>query len=95
MITLTGTLNCKTPQDADIVARHLPDHIRLSRAEPGCLWFKVDQSADLMIWMLDEGFTDPAAFAAHQARTRASVWWDATQHIGRDFVMGEKSDPAT
>lgn len=95
MITLTGTLICTTLQDVDIVARHLPDHIRLSRAEPGCLWFKVDQSADPLIWTLDEGFVDAAAFAAHQARTRASAWWQATGHIARDFVMGERPDPYT
>lgn len=94
MITLTGTLICTTPQDVAIVAQYLPDHITLSRAEPGCLWFRVDQSADPLIWTLDEGFVDAAAFAAHQARTRASVWGRVTGLIKRDFQLGEKPDPA-
>lgn len=95
MITLTGTLICLTAQDSAIVARFLPGHIELSRAEHGCLWFRVDQSDDPLIWTLDEGFADAAAFAAHQARTRASVWWDATQHIGRDFRLNDRAATAT
>ena len=95
MITLTGNLICTVPQDADIVAQYLPDHITLSRAEPGCLWFRVNQSADPLIWTMDEGFVDASAFAAHQSRTRASVWGQATAHIKRDFQLGEAPDPAT
>ncbi len=87
-VTLTGTLTCGTAQDAEIVKTHLPEHIRLSRAEPGCVWFNVTPGTDPLVWTLNEGFIDQTAFAAHQARTRASVWWQATQHIGRNFVMG-------
>ncbi len=89
MITLTGTLLCPTAADAAIVALHLPDHIARSRAEPGCLWFRVTQTAAPLVWTLDEGFVDAAAFAAHQSRTRASDWWRATGHIPRDFVTAD------
>lgn len=90
-ITLTGTLICATAADATIVAEHLPDHIARSRAEPGCLWFRVAATHDPLVWALDEGFVDAAAFAAHQSRTRASSWGQATGHIARDFQMAESS----
>jgi quinol monooxygenase YgiN len=89
MIHVTGTLTCATADDADTVVRLLPDHIRLSRAEPGCRSFNVTRSTDPLVWVLDETFADQAAFDAHQTRTRASVWFAATAHLARDFrVVG-------
>ncbi len=85
MIRVTGTLTCATADDLAIVHAHLPEHVRLSRAEPGCLTFNVTQSADPMVWRLDESFTDQAAFAAHQTRTRGSVWFRVSQGLIRDF----------
>ena len=85
MIRVTGTLTCTTADDAAIVQKFLPDHIRLSRAEPGCLTFNVDPTDDPLVWRLDESFTDRAAFAAHQVRTQASEWFRATAHLMRDF----------
>jgi quinol monooxygenase YgiN len=89
MIRVTGRLICATSEDAAIVARHLPEHIRLSRAEPGCLNFDVTLSDDPLIWVLDETFADRAAFDAHGARTRASPWFAATAHLKRDFQVNE------
>ena len=37
MITVTGTLTCANAEEADLVRTYLPEHIRLSRAEPGGL----------------------------------------------------------
>lgn len=87
-ITLSGQLTCATVADAAIVTRYLPDHITLSRAEPGCLSFTVSQTAPL-IWQVDETFANRAAFDAHQTRTRASVWFHATAHIPRAFKVTE------
>ncbi|WP_309663832.1 antibiotic biosynthesis monooxygenase [Tabrizicola sp.] len=87
MIRVTGRLICTTPEDADIVTRRLPDHIRLSRAEPGCLSFNVTRSADPLVWQLDETFASRAAFDAHQ--TSASAWFAATAHLARDFWVQE------
>jgi quinol monooxygenase YgiN len=87
MIRVTGTLTCKNAEEADIVRAYLPDHIRLSRAEAGCLSFNVDPTHDPLVWRLDETFVDRAAFDAHQARTRASVWFKATANFGRDFLI--------
>ena len=87
MIRLTGTLICATLDDLVIVQTYLPDHIRLSRAEPGCLSFDVTQSGDPLVWHLDETYTDQAAFDAHQTRNRASIWWQMSQTLIRDFQI--------
>ena len=89
MIHVTGTLTCATAAEADIVRRHLPDHIILSRAEPGCLTFNVEPTASPLVWRLDESFADRAAFEVHQARTRASDWFAATAGLARDFTLRE------
>lgn len=89
MITLTGTLTCPTPDDLKIVETYLPDHITLSRAEPGCVRFDAVQTADPMVWQIDETYTDKAAFEAHQTRNRASIWWQKSQGLVRDFKITE------
>jgi quinol monooxygenase YgiN len=89
VIRVTGTLTCPSADDAAIVARLLPEHIRLSRTEPGCRSFNVTRSSDSLVWVLDETFADRAAFDAHQSRTRASPWFAATAHLTRDFRIEE------
>jgi quinol monooxygenase YgiN len=89
MIRLTGTLRCATPEDSALVGHLLPDHIRLTRAEPGCLSFTVSPAEDGLIWAVDETFADRAAFQAHQARTVASDWGRATAHIPRSYQIAE------
>ena len=90
MIRLTGTLTCLTPEDIALVEAHLPDHLRLTRAEPGCLSFDVTPRPDApQIYEVTELFRDAAAFEAHQARTRASDWFRATEHLPRDFTRTE------
>ena len=84
-VSLSGTLTCGE-DDAKIVRDALPEHIRLSRAEPGCLRFNVVETAP-GVFSVSEEFTDRAAFEAHQTRTRASAWWAATGHIPRDFEV--------
>ena len=49
MIVLTGQLICTSVQQAEIVQRHLPGHIRLTLLEPGCLSFGVVATDDPMI----------------------------------------------
>ncbi|KFE35387.1 putative quinol monooxygenase [Thioclava atlantica] len=48
-LTLTGRLICATEEEAAIVRAHLPEHIRLTRAEPGCERFEVRQGADPLV----------------------------------------------
>ncbi|MCU0912530.1 MAG: antibiotic biosynthesis monooxygenase [Rhodobacteraceae bacterium] len=88
-ITVTGYLRAR-PEDRALIKRLLPEHIRLSRAEPGCLKFDVVASPTVAdAWELDEAFVDRAAFEAHQACTRASAWGRETAHILRDVTVAE------
>ena len=89
-IRLTGRLICANADQAARVARALPDHLRLTGAEPGRLSFAVTQTDDPLIWHVDELFIDRAAFDAHQARTRASDWFRATAEIQRDYGIEDR-----
>lgn len=93
MIRLFGKLICKDEQEAACLRAHLPEHIRLSRAEIGCLRFEVTPSEHPLVWSVEESFTDQAAFDAHQARTRASQWFAATTHIRRDYTITGEIGP--
>jgi quinol monooxygenase YgiN len=86
-VRLSGHLRCASQQDADLLRRHLPEHVRLSRAEPGCVAFDVSPTQDPLVWRVEEAFIDQAAFEFHKARTRASGWWQATAGIARDFTV--------
>lgn len=88
-VTLQGTLRCADAAQADIVLRHLPDHIRLSRAEAGCLQFDVTRSADPLVWTVSERFATRAAFDAHQIRVKASRWGQATADIARNYTVSD------
>lgn len=89
-VHVTGFLLCRSLEESDRAAAALPEHIRLSRAEPGCELFEVVRSAaDPCRFALRETFRTPEDFDAHQARTRASDWWKQTQHIPRDFKITE------
>ncbi|MDO9525800.1 MAG: antibiotic biosynthesis monooxygenase [Gemmobacter sp.] len=89
VVTVTGTLTCTSAEQADRVRTHLPEHIRLTRAEPGCLSFDVTPGADPMVWHVAEQFLDNAALEAHQTRTRASKWAGMTSDIARNFNVTE------
>ncbi|TMV56427.1 antibiotic biosynthesis monooxygenase [Thioclava sp. BHET1] len=88
-ITLTGTLRCATAGEAALIARLLPEHSLLSRAETGCLSFEVRATADPLIWSVAETFADRAAFEAHQARTRDSLWGRETAAVERVYTIRE------
>lgn len=92
MIRLKGHLICMSEAEAQTVRQYLPDHIRLSRAEPGCLSFDVTQADDPMVWDVHETFRTRDDFDAHQIRTRSSPWFEATRHILRDFRVEELRD---
>ena len=87
-VHLTGRLICETPAELTIVETYLPDHIRLTRQEPGCEMFEVARSAtDPMVWEVNERFASQEAFDAHQARGAASVWGRESAGIKRDFTI--------
>jgi len=87
MIRLSGKLICQTHAEARAVAMALPAHIRLTRAETGCLSFDVTPTSDPFIWDVSETFVDRAAFDAHQTRTAASDWAAQTAGITRDYTI--------
>jgi quinol monooxygenase YgiN len=89
MIRLSGSLSCASQDDAALVKRLLPEHMRLTLAEPGCLSFTVLPTDDGLSWTVDETFADRAAFQAHQARTLASDWGRSTAHIPRSYQIAE------
>jgi quinol monooxygenase YgiN len=86
-IRLSGKLICASQEEAALVAMHLPEHIRLTRREPGCLSFEVTQVDDSMIWLVEELFSDRAAFEAHQDRAKGSIWGAATKAIRREYQI--------
>ena len=86
-IRLSGRLICASEEEAALVATLLPEHIRLTRLEPGCLSFEVAQVDDSMIWLVEELFSDRAAFEAHQDRAKDSLWGAATKAIRREYQI--------
>ncbi len=87
MIHLSGQLVCADADQAAIVRAHLPLHIALTRAEPGCVRFDVTPQPDGLIWQVSETFVDQSAFDAHQARTAASDWTRCSAGIERRFQI--------
>lgn len=86
-VRVTGYLRC-TPDEIGKVRAALPDRIRLTRSERGRHAVEVTLAAeDPCRWRVTETFADASAFAAHQARTRASAWWTATGHMARRFEI--------
>lgn len=86
-VTLNGYLRCADEAEATRVRAALDEHIRLTRAEPGCVSFEVTPTDDPFVWQVAEEFTDPAAFDAHQARAGTSDWAVETKGIARDYKI--------
>ncbi|MCA0045013.1 putative quinol monooxygenase [Celeribacter litoreus] len=84
-ILVTGTMTCD-PSEVDAVLSLLPVHIKLTRAEPGCLQFDLWQDEVRPTeFHVTEVFRSEAAFEAHQERMRNSDWFRVTGHMERDF----------
>lgn len=89
MILLTGHIDVPHARRAAVAAA-LPDHVRQTRAEPGCLSFDVtpDKEIDGRL-NVRETFATRADFDAHQNRTRASDWGRITAGIPRVYEITE------
>lgn len=90
-IVLTGHID--VPEDRITAVRAaLPDHIALTRAEPGCLSFNVDEAPDTPgRFHVSERFVDRASFEAHQTRMKTSPWADITAGIPRHYTVTEET----
>jgi quinol monooxygenase YgiN len=86
-VFLTGQLVCSDHAQVTVVAQHLPLHIKLTRAEHGCLSFEVKPTQNPLIWQVDEQFQDAASFRAHQERVAESEWGRATAGIARNYEI--------
>jgi quinol monooxygenase YgiN len=86
-IRLSGKLICASQEEAALVATHLPEHIRMTRLESGCLSFDVEQTDDSMVWRVEELFSDRPAFEAHQDRVKRSARGAATKAIRREYQI--------
>jgi quinol monooxygenase YgiN len=87
VVRLSGRLICGSLDEIYIIQTYLPEHIRLTRLEPGCLSFEVTQTEDPLIWRVEERFTNRLAFEAHQVRTKASAWGTETGSIRREYEI--------
>jgi len=90
-VRLTGRLICASPSEAEIVERHLPRHVELTRAEPGCLHFEVLPTAGGLVWNVHERFADEVAFGAHRRRVAGSEWGQVTAGIERSYTVEKSS----
>ncbi len=86
-VHLSGLLVCADDAQAHLVREHLARHVELTRAEPGCLSFAVEPTADPLVWTVEERFADADAFAAHQTRVATSAWGVATAGIERRYAI--------
>lgn len=86
-VVLTGHIDVPAER-LDAVRAALPEHIRLTRAEEGCLCFDVTECADPVgRFEVSEAFATPAAFKAHQSRGAQSAWAEVTKGIAREYSI--------
>ena len=74
---------------------HLDEHIKLTRAENGCIVFNVEQrNGKELIFDVYEEFSDKEAYYFHQERLKASPWYKATRKVERHYdVSGLEATP--
>ncbi|MCR9105195.1 MAG: antibiotic biosynthesis monooxygenase [Gammaproteobacteria bacterium] len=86
-ITLKGHM---LVPDADLAAvlAELPNHIELTRREPGCLTFTVNQNPEnANRFDVFEEFCDQHAFEHHQERVPGSRWGTITANAVRHYTV--------
>ena len=89
IVRLSGVLRCRDVDEAARVRGALDEHVRLTRAEPGCLRFDVCATDDPLVWTVDESFATQSDFDAHQTRMQTSAWARVTAGIERDYSVIE------
>ncbi|MCA0899737.1 putative quinol monooxygenase [Microbulbifer agarilyticus] len=74
--------------ELESVKRELIEHIRLTRAEPGCLKFVVEQDGEEPArFNVHEEFIDRDAFDHHQERVKSSRWGSLTANVSRHYTV--------
>lgn len=87
MIKLHGQLICASQEELEIVKACLPEHIKLTLQEEGCISFNVIQTINPFIWEVDEVFDSLKTFENHQNRTMTSIWGVKTKKIKRLYEI--------
>ncbi len=88
-VTLKGYI--VVPEDDLVTVRAaLPEHIRLTRQERGCLVFDVDEVSEqpgrFEVYEVFQTMTD---FESHQARVKSSDWGAVTKNVQRHYTIDE------
>lgn len=88
-IQLTGYIDVPPHRFAEINAA-LPEHIRLTRLEAGCVSFEVSPDPHHAgRFNVAETFASRADFDKHQSRTKTSDWARITDGIPRSYSIAE------
>ena len=78
--------------ETDMVAvrAELPTHCELTRAEPGCLVFRVDEDPN-HVGKFDvyEEFDSKESFTGHQERVATSDWGRVSRNVERFYTVEE------
>lgn len=86
-VTLTGHIT--VPEDRiGAIRAGLAEHIRLTRAEPGCISFDVTENPEVPgQFDVSEEFTGASAFRAHQTRAAGSAWAKISEGLPRQYEV--------
>lgn len=75
----------------DAIQAELPRHIELTRKEPGCLMFCVEQEQGFRNrFNVYEVFASQEAFAQHQKRVKESRWGAVTKNVQRHYRIARR-----
>lgn len=86
-VFLSGHINVPAERIAAI-KRALVEHIDLTRAEEGCIYFDVTPDSRVAgRFSVYEIFVDRAAFEHHQARAKSSLWAEVSAGIERHYTV--------
>lgn len=71
-----------------VVREALAIHIEATRAEDGCLVFRVEEHvSETGRFDVYEEFETPAAFHFHQQRVKESEWGSVTKNVVRHYTI--------
>ncbi|MDF1645238.1 MAG: antibiotic biosynthesis monooxygenase [Pseudomonadales bacterium] len=89
-ITLQGYI-IVPDSDIELVKQELPNHIKRTKNEKGCLLFEVTQDLNhINRFSVYEQFVDQASFAFHQKRVANSAWGKVTVNVERHYEITEE-----
>ena len=76
--------------DSDLpsVLEELPNHMTMTRREPGCLMFEVlrDSNSEHRFNVYEE-FDSQASFDSHQDRAKRSKWGAVSSNVERHYTI--------